>query len=62
MLLKEEPSVSGRNTNLLCQGEILWKIPFFILYMNYKTFSLVVSRNENKIDIKMILFRTKKQV
>ena len=30
--------------------------------MNYKTFSLVVSRNENKIDIKMMLFCAKKQI
>ena len=56
MLLKED------DTNLLCQGEILWKIPFFTLSMNYKTFSLVVSRNENKTDIKMMLFCTKKQI
>ena len=56
MLLKED------DTNLLCQGEILWKIPFFTLSMNYKTFSLVVSRNENKIDIKMMLFCAKKQI
>ena len=56
MLLKED------DTNLLCQGEIFWKIPFFILSMNYKTFSLVVSRNENKIDIKMMLFCAKKQI
>ena len=62
MLLTEEPSVSARNTNLLCQGEILWKIPFSKLSMNYKTFSLVESRNENKIDIKMMLFCAKEQI